>query len=113
MIDGATPKSMSATHAGSTSDGNLCHLLVRRARNVAMSKSVAPVAVIRWLSAVARTATGRRPSEDLASGGAAIDSRHNTWRAGASLPAQRNTCQDPGRRPERHAVQEAQTNAIR
>jgi hypothetical protein len=28
-------------------------LLVRRARNVAMSKSVAPVAVMRWLSNVA------------------------------------------------------------
>ncbi len=39
---------MSATHAGSTSGANLCHLLVRRARNVAMSKSVAPLAVIRW-----------------------------------------------------------------
>ena len=31
---------MSATQAGSTSSGNLCHLLVRRARRVAMSKSV-------------------------------------------------------------------------
>src|SRR5208282_1642882 len=71
---------MSATHAGSTSGGNLCHLLVRRARNVAISKSVAPAAVIFWLSAVARTFTGRRPSEDLASGDAAIDSRHNAWR---------------------------------
>src|ERR1700693_871473 len=44
---------MSATQAGSTSSGNLCHLLVRRARRVAMSKSVAPVAM--WLlSAVPR-----------------------------------------------------------
>lgn len=43
------PKSMSATHAGSTSAGNLCHLLVRRARNVATSKSVAPV-ILRGLS---------------------------------------------------------------
>ena len=54
MIEGATPKSMSATHAGSTSGGNLCHLVVRRARNLAMSKSVAWVVVMRLLSAVAR-----------------------------------------------------------
>src|SRR5271170_6478719 len=80
MIDDATPKSMSATQAGSTSGGNLCHLLVRRACNVAMSKSVAPAAVMFWFSAVARTFTGRRPSEDLASDDGAIDSRLNAWR---------------------------------
>jgi hypothetical protein len=43
---------------GSTSGGNLCHLLVRRARNLAMSKSVAPVVVMRLLSTVARAAPG-------------------------------------------------------
>src|SRR5215468_3500022 len=58
VTEGATPKSMSATHAGSTSGGNLCHLLVRRARNVAMSKSVASVVVMRLLSIVAHGATG-------------------------------------------------------
>src|ERR1700756_2730784 len=45
---------MSATHAGSTSEGNLCHLLVRRARNLAMSKSVVAVFAIGRLSTVAR-----------------------------------------------------------
>ena len=48
------PKSMSATHAGSTSGVNLCHLFVRRARNVAMSKSVALVVLIRLVSPLAR-----------------------------------------------------------
>src|SRR5262249_6049634 len=56
--EGATPKSMSATHAGSTSGGNLCHLLVRRARNLAMSKSVAPIVVMRLPSIVAHGARG-------------------------------------------------------
>ena len=49
---------MSATHAGSTSGGNLCHLLVRRARNLGMSKSVIPVVVMRLLSTVARGPRG-------------------------------------------------------
>ena len=53
------PKSMSATHAGSTSGGNLCHLLVRRARNLAMSKSVASVVVMRFLFIVPRGPWGR------------------------------------------------------
>src|SRR5262249_22125534 len=53
VIEGATPKSMSATHAGNTSGGNLCHLLVRRARNLAMSKSVASVVLMRLLSTAA------------------------------------------------------------
>src|SRR5215831_1955159 len=48
---------MSATHAGSTSGGNLCHLLVRRARNLAMSKSVAAVVVMRF-SPTTRAASG-------------------------------------------------------
>jgi hypothetical protein len=55
--EGATPKSMSATHAGSTSGGNLCHLLVRRPRNVSMSKSVAPV-VVMHLSPLSRDPWG-------------------------------------------------------
>jgi len=59
VIEGATPKSMSATHAGSTSGGNLCHLLVRRARNLAMSKSVAAVVVMRLPSTVAAPGAAR------------------------------------------------------
>src|ERR1700751_4906173 len=59
---------MSATHAGRTSGGNLCHLFVRRARNLAMSKSVASVVVMRLPSAVARP-LGRRGSAELSPGG--------------------------------------------
>jgi len=58
VIGGATPKSMSATHAGSTSGGNLCHLFVRRARNLVMSKSVAAVVVMRLPPTVARPRGG-------------------------------------------------------
>src|SRR5262249_5883391 len=59
VIEGATPKSMSATHAGTTSGGNLCHLLVRRARNLAMSKSVASVVLMRLLSTPAAPSAAR------------------------------------------------------
>src|SRR5215467_4700030 len=58
---------MSATHAGSTSGGNLCHLFVRRARNLAMSKSVAAVVVMRLLRC--RAALGRQGSAELSPGG--------------------------------------------
>src|ERR1700733_15346320 len=58
---------MSATHAGSTSGGNLCHLLVRRTRNVAMSKSVAPVILASSLhSTLARASRTARISGVIA-----------------------------------------------
>src|SRR5580704_3106559 len=58
---------MSATHAGSTSGGNLCHLLVRRTRNVAMSKSVAPFILASSLhSTLARASKAARISGVIA-----------------------------------------------
>src|ERR1700730_5063301 len=54
---------MSATHAGSTSGGTLCHLLVCRARNLAMSKSVAAVVVMRLPSTVAQPPWRRGPAD--------------------------------------------------
>jgi hypothetical protein len=58
VIDRATSKSMSATHAGSTSGGNLCHLLVRHHCNVVMSKSDAPVVAVHWSSRAVRAIPG-------------------------------------------------------